>query len=103
MKYKEFLEYLETNLEGYTIFMTKARKYQLEKNAKRPAKSRWKDEKMEKATYDMWKKSMEPLYNKLKAEINSNFQESWISFIEKNEILETVNEGISELNFDEVA
>lgn len=103
MKYKEFLKYLEGNLEGFSIFMSKARKYQLDKNAKRAPKSRWKAEKVEKATYDMWKKSMEPLYNKLKTEIKSDFRELWISFMEKNEILETVNEGINELNFDEVA
>lgn len=103
MKYKEFLEYLEINLEGFAIFTTKARKYQLEKNAKRAPKSRWNEEKVEKATYDMWKKSMEPLYNKLKTEIKSDLREHWISFIEKNDILETVNEGISELDFNEVA
>lgn len=103
MKYKEFLEYMEANLEGYNIFLRKAIQFQQKKNAGRAKKDRWKDEKMEKATYDMWKKSMEPLYNKLKSEINSNFRESWISFIDKNEILETVNDGINDLNFDEVA
>lgn len=102
MKYKEFLEYIETNLDGYTTFITKARKYQFDKNAKRAAKSRWKDEKVEKAAYDMWKKSMEPLYYNLKSEIKSDFREHWISFIKKNNILETVNEGISELDFNEV-
>lgn len=103
MKYKEFLEYLETNLESFTLFTSKARKYQIDKNSKRAPKSRWKEEKIEKATYDMWKKSMEPLYNKLKTEIKSDLREHWISFIEKNNILDVVNEGISELDFNEVA
>lgn len=62
MKYKEFLEYLELNLEGYKTFMNKARQYQITKNLKRPAKNRWLDDKMEKAAYEMWKKSMESLY-----------------------------------------
>ena len=35
MKYKEFLEYLESNLEGYRTFMSKARQYQIAKNLKR--------------------------------------------------------------------
>lgn len=35
MKYKEFLEYLESNLEGYNIFMRKARQFQGLQNAKR--------------------------------------------------------------------
>lgn len=101
MKYKEFLEYLEANLEGYITFMTKARQYQIAKNLKRPAKSRWSDEKMEKAAYEMWKKAMENLYNNLKKEIKSDLPFSWTSYIEKHEILETVNESISELDFSE--
>lgn len=101
MKYKEFLEYLELNLEGYKTFMNKARQYQITKNLKRPAKNRWSDDKMEKASYDMWKKSMESLYNNLKKEIKSDLSFSWTSYIEKHEILETVNESISELDFSE--
>ncbi|MEY8356947.1 hypothetical protein AALB39_26885 [Lachnospiraceae bacterium 54-53] len=103
MKYKEFLEYLEKHLEGYKTFMNKAAQYQREKNLKRPSKSRWNDEKVQKATYDMWKTAMESLYNKLKNEIKSDFRESWTSFIDKNGILDSVNEGISELDFNEVA
>ncbi|MFR3727718.1 hypothetical protein [Lacrimispora sp.] len=103
MKYKEFLEYMEKYLESYNTFMRKANQFQIEKNLKRPAKSRWSDEKVEKATYDMWKAAMEPLYNKLKNEIKSDFRESWISFIDKNELLENINEGISQLDFNEVA
>ncbi|WP_367567285.1 hypothetical protein [Lacrimispora sp.] len=103
MKYKEFLEYMEKHLESYNAFMRKASLYQKEKNLKRPPKSRWNDEKVEKATSAMWKAAMEPLYNKLKGEIKSDFRESWISFIDKNELLENINEGISELDFNEVA
>ena len=33
MKYKEFLEYLESNLEGYNTFMRKARQFQGLQNA----------------------------------------------------------------------
>ena len=101
MKYKEFLEYLELNLEGYKTFMNKARQYQIAKNLKRPAKNRWSDEKMEKASYELWRKSMESLYNNLKKEIKSDLSLSWTSYIEKHEILETVNESISELDFSE--
>ncbi|WP_270471658.1 hypothetical protein [Hungatella hathewayi] len=101
MKYKEFLASLENNLDGYQTFMRKALEYQAGKNAKRPPKSRWSQEKMEKAAYDMWKKSMETLYNNLKKEIKSDLSFSWTSYIEKHEILETVNESISELDFSE--
>lgn len=103
MKFKEFLEYLEKNLSGYHIFMLKAMQFQRTKNAKRQAKVRWEDKKMEKAASEMWKKAMETLYNNLKREIKSDLSYSWISYIEKHEILELVNESISELDFSEAA
>lgn len=103
MKYKEFLEYLENSLEGYHTFIRKARQYQDSKNAKRPAKSRWSDEKIEKATYEMWKKSMESLYNKLKAEIKSDSRFAWTDFMEKNNIFEVMNDSISEMDFSDDA
>lgn len=103
MKYKEFLEYLENNLEGYHTFICKARQYQHSKNAKRPAKSRWSDEKVEKATYEMWKKSMESLYNKLKQEIKSDSHFAWTDFMEKNNIFEVMNDSISEMDFSDDA
>lgn len=101
MKYKDFLEYLKKNLGGYQTFMHKALEYQARKNAKRQKKDRWNEEKIEKAAYEMWKKSMEVLYNNLKKEIKSDLSFSWTSYIEKHEILETVNESISELDFSE--
>ena len=103
MKSQTFLEYMEKNLAGYQTFMFKAMQFQRAKNAKRQAKARWADKKMEKAAGEMWKKAMENLYNNLKHEIKSDFPSSWISYIEKHEILETVNESISELDFSEDA
>ena len=97
MKYKEFLEYLESNLEGYNIFMRKARQFQGLQNAKR--KKKWSDEKVEKAAYDMWRMSLEPLYINLKHEINSDSRLSWISFIENHEVMENVNESINDIDF----
>ena len=97
MKYKEFLEYLETNLDGYGAFMRKARQFQTLQNAKR--KKKWSEEKVEKSAYDMWKISMESLYNNLKHEIKSDSRLSWISFIENNEAIGKVNESINDIDF----
>ena len=55
MTYKEFLEYLENNFDGYDIFTEKASAYQHSKNQKRPAKSRWNENKVQKAANEMWK------------------------------------------------
>lgn len=103
MKYKEFLEYLEKNLTGYHIFLLKAMQFQQAKNANRQKRDRWEDKKMEKAAIEMWKKAMETLYNNLKREIKSDLPYSWTAYIEKHEILELVNESISELDFSEAA
>lgn len=103
MKYREFLEYLENNLDGYHTFMCKALDYQHSKNAKRPTKNRWNSEKVERAAGDMWRKSMETLYNNLKHEIKSDSASAWMNFIVKNEILETVNESISDMEFSDDA
>lgn len=99
MKYKEFLEYLENNLDGYDLFLLKAIDFQSEKNTRRPAKKRWDDEKVRRAAHDMWKQSMQPLFDNLRREINSNNNEDWISYIKNNDIFETVNDGIRELDF----
>lgn len=99
MKFKEFLEYMEKNLDGYQVFMGKAMDFQKTANNKR--KSKWPDGKIEKAAYDMWKKSMENLYNTIKAQVKSDLTPSWINFIKNNDILSSVNEGISEMYFSD--
>ena len=99
MKYKEFLEYLEKNLTGYQTFMFKAMQFQRVKNAERQKKDRWEDKKLEKAAGEMWKKAMETLYNNLRRELKSDIASDWTSYIEKHEILESVNESINELDF----
>ncbi len=101
MRYKEFLEYLENNLDNYQTFMNKALEYQKEKNQKRQAKKRWDEEKLQRAAYDMWKASMENLYNNLKQELKSGSASDWTNYIIKNNILESVNDGISQLDFSD--
>lgn len=101
MKYKEFLEYLETNLTEYSTFREKALTYQKEKNAKRPKAKQWDNKKLDKAVYGMWQASMQTLYDNLKRQIDSNFAPDWIAYIANHEILQITNEGISEMSFEE--
>ena len=104
MKYKEFLEYMENNLPGYRIFMKKALDYLRKKNAGRPAAKRWNDAQLQKAAYEMWKRAMEPLYNNLRSTIKSDLLLRWDAYIAEHEILESVTEGIQEMDFsDDVA
>jgi hypothetical protein len=99
MKYKEFLQYLEANLGAYKVFTNNAMQYQREKNSKRQPSKRWDEDKMQKASYDMWKKSMENLYNTLKREISSDIELIWLDYMEKNGIMESVNDGIRDMDF----
>ena len=103
MRYKEFLEYMEQNLSGYGIFMEKALNYQKKKNAGRPVAKRWNDSRIQKAAYDMWRQAMEPLYNNLKVEIDSSLPQEWDVYISGHEILESVTEGIREMDFSDDA
>lgn len=72
MSYKEFLEYIENNLEGYKVFIQKAIEFQAVKNTKRQPNKRWNDKKLQSAAHEMWKQSMLPLYNNLKKEVKSS-------------------------------
>ena len=57
-----------------------------------------------KTAGEMWKKAMETLYNNLRRELKSDMASAWISYIEKHEILESVNESINELDlYDDAA
>lgn len=103
MTYKEFLEYLENNFDGYEVFMEKAAAYQQSKNQRRPAKSRWNDGKVYKATTEMWKKAMQPLYDNLKREIKSGISYKWIEYIEQHEVLEGLRDAMADLSFDEAS
>mgnify|MGYP000012826612 FL=1 len=99
MTYKEFLIYLEENFDGYAVFMEKATEFQEAKNKKRPAKSRWKEAKVQKAACEMWKKSMQPLYDNLKREIKSGIAYKWTEYIEQHEVLEGLRDAMADLSF----
>lgn len=102
MTYKEFLEYLENNFDGYEIFMEKATAYQQLMNQKRPSNSRWNESKVEKAANEMWKKAMQPLYDNLKQEIKSNISYKWTEYIEQHEVLEGLRDAMADLSFGDV-
>lgn len=102
MTYKEFLIYLEENFDGYAVFMEKATEFQEAKNKKRPAKSRWKEAKVQKAACEMWKKAMQPLYDNLKKAVNSGISYKWIEYIEQHEVLEGLRDSMADLSFGDV-
>lgn len=66
MNFKDFLNYMEETLSSYSVFMKKAKEYQLEKNKKRSGKAKWNDAKVEKATSEMWISAMQTLHAQMK-------------------------------------
>lgn len=103
MTINEFLEFLEKNLMSYDTFIDKATEHQLEKNKKRPPKKRWDEKKIIRSVNTMWKISMQVAYDKVKVEVGMpryDGYDKWVEFIEKNELLEAINDSISELEFE---
>lgn len=103
MTFNEFLDYLEKNLSSYELFLIKAEEYQVGKNKKRPPAKRWNEKKLNKSITVMWKQSMEVGYNNIKSQIGKvqfDAHEKWLEFIVKHDILESINDSISELEFE---
>ena len=103
MTFNEFLSYLESNLSSYDLFFIKAEEYQLEKNKKRTPKKRWDEKKMNRAIDTMWKSSMQVAYDKVKSEVGIprfDGHEKWVNFLDENDMLEAINDSISELEFE---
>lgn len=103
MTFNEFAEYMKENLDGYQAFYEKALEYQKTKDkARKPAK-RWSEVKFERAIEQMWKQSMQVLYDKIKSQVDKNAYDprsAWIGYMEKHNIFESVNEGLSEIEFE---
>lgn len=103
MNFNDFLEYMEGNLSSYPIFMKKAKEYQLLKNKGRSGKAKWSDVRVEKETYNMWLSAMQTLHAQIQIKAGMptiNPEQKWLKFIEENEVIEAVNDGLSEIEFE---
>ena len=103
MNFNYFLEYMEGNLSSYPIFMKKAKEYQLLKNKGRSGKAKWNDARVEKETSQMWFNAMHALHEKIKSEVGMpviNPKQKWLEFMEKHNLTESVNDGLSEIEFE---
>ena len=103
MSFKEFLEYLEKNLSSYDTFIIKATDCQNEKNKKRTPKKRFDDKKLNRAVNKMWEDAMMVAYTNVKSAVgNPKFDvyESWMKKIEEHELLDGLNDSISDLEFE---
>ena len=104
MQYQEFKEWLENNSNSKHIFLTKWKDYQISKNSKRTGKTKkWDDDKIIRTGEEEWKKIVANTYQKLKSHLGIskyNGYQEWIDFIEKNEILESFDNSILEIELE---
>ena len=103
MNFKEFLEYMDNNLNAKDAFYQKALDDQMSRNARRAPAKRWNETKLDRAVDKLWVELMKNVYDKFKMNIKPNESDpykSWIDYIEKNEALESLDEMLVELEFE---
>jgi hypothetical protein len=103
MDREEFETYLNANSRAVAIFRSHALAYQHSKNRQRATGKRWSETAVASAVDKMVGQFIDNVYDKLKASIKeSKFQpyDSWVSFIETNEVLDNLEDTVSEYEFD---
>ncbi|RNE33879.1 hypothetical protein [Lacticaseibacillus paracasei] len=104
MDREEFETYLNANSRVVAIFRSQVLAYQHSKNCQRSASKRWSETAVASAVDNMVSKFVDNVYDKLKANIKENkFQpyESWVSFIETNEVMDNLEDTVAEIRFEE--
>ncbi len=104
MDREEFETYLNANSRVVAIFRSQALAYQHSKNRQRAASKRWSETAVASAVDKMVSQFVDNVYDKLKANIKENkFQpyESWVRFIETNEVLDNLEDSVAEMEFED--
>ena len=104
MDREELETYLNANSRVVAIFRSQALAYQHRKNRQRAASKRWSKTAVASDIDKMVSQFIDNLYDKLKTNIKENkFQpyDSWVNFIESNEVLDNLEETVSEIEFDD--
>lgn len=99
MNKKELQEYLEQHSSGYQTFITKATDDQLERNKRRAPAKRWNETKMERAVDKMWLEVVTNVFDKLSKQIKSTNKQTWLSFMDEHDIIESFDDSMNELEF----
>jgi thiaminase len=100
MDREEFETYLNANSRVVAIFRSHALAYQHSKNRQRATGKRWSETAVASAVGKMVSQLVDNVYDKLKANIKENkFQpyESWVNFIETNEVLDNLEDTVAEM------
>ena len=104
MDREEFETYLNANSRVVAIFRSQALAYQHSKNRQRATSKRWSETAVASAVDKMVNQFIDNVYDKLKTNMKENkFQpyDSWVNFIESNEVLDNIEKTVSEIAFDD--
>lgn len=104
MNTEQLQQYVADNSQVETIFMGKATDYLNGKNKKRLAAKRWNEARIQRQAEKMYDQVIESLYNKLHTQVKANRftpAETWIKFINENDVLDGLEESMIELEFEE--
>ncbi|MBX8456269.1 hypothetical protein [Apilactobacillus kunkeei] len=103
MNIDELDSYIKSNCKAYDIFIEKAREDQIDRNSKRKASKRFNDEKIERAAEKSWNEVIANFHEKLKSTstLKKASPLTWKNFIAENEILESLEDSMAELDMSE--
>ncbi|WP_369901392.1 hypothetical protein [Lactiplantibacillus plantarum] len=104
MNEEQLQEYIANNSQVQNIFMNKAVDYLNGKNKKRQPAKKWNEARIQRQAEKMYAQVIEDLYNKLHRQVKANRftpAETWIKFINENEVLDGLEESMIELEFGE--
>ena len=104
MNKEELLEYIDNNSTAIVNFKDKVRADQQTKNKKRQPAKRWNDARIERQVDKFTDQFISNIYDKLSKTLKANNHtpnETWIKFIEENELLDDLEESVSMIDFEE--
>ncbi|WP_335138968.1 hypothetical protein [Lacticaseibacillus paracasei] len=103
MDREEFETYLNANTRVVAVFRSQALAYQHSKNRQRAASKRLSETAVASAVDKMASQFIDNVYDELKANVKENRihpYESWISFIETNEVFDNLEESVAEMEIE---
>lgn len=102
MNIDELFNYLENNSTILTTFKDKAIEYQKEQNEQRLMAQRWSENMLIRAAEKMTKEYVQKVYSVLEQQLvmkDKNTSQDWIVFIQQQNILEQLEESVTEIEF----
>ena len=100
----ELDQFIDKGSRAKDTFYEKALVYQQAKNMKRQPAKRWNDTKVDRAVDKMWAEILDSVLTKVENSMqrrSNPFGDDWQKFMNANEILESLEESMSELSFTE--